>query len=160
LFSRKSRLLIPRFPLAAIRREENITNDEGSITVGEPTYTAFVLPYCTLQPISGYTQSLLPEGLKDKVVYRLFCSEKVRTAQEATVQYADLVSDGKNVYYFHRVSPWQNGIINHYDTIIIKSDEFKYPSDFDIDSSLDQDLTSDYSYEDWESLWLSGSVED
>lgn len=158
MHSRKSRLLIPRFPLAAIRREQNTEDDEGSITVLEPTNTAFILPYCTLQPLSGYRQNLLPSGLQDKVVYRLFCSEEVRTVDEGSVDLADLVSDGKNVYYIQSAQPWQNNLINHYDCIIVKYDAMQDPDEFVVDSDLLEDLDSDYSLSDWYALWLKGSL--
>ena len=87
--------------------------------------TNFTIKDAWLQPITGYAQSLLPEGFRDKVAFNLYCSTKVRPAGEGTTSKADRVTvvwDGETFQAdVVSVQPWQNSaFLNHNLATIVK----------------------------------------
>lgn len=155
MYSRKNRKRIKRFPLAGLRREQNIINDAGAIIVGEPSYTAIIFEYCTVQPISGYSKTLLDEGIREKVSYTIYTSTKPHYAKEKTDQIEDLISFDDYLLSVHDVNTWQNDLIPHYDNTCVKNDEYTFVSDLVLPDDLLYDLPTGYDQDVWKQMWLN-----
>ena len=90
--------------------------------------TNFTVRDAWLQPISGHEQGLLGDGYRDKVVYKMYCSTKVRPAEEGTNNKADRITavwDGETFQAdVIKVQPWQNNaFLNHNLAMIVKVNE-------------------------------------
>lgn len=94
---------------------------DGRWTEGTPSEFDVV---CSVQPLRPSEASLLPEGRELKEALRIYSDEKLNPADERAQTNSDLV-DVTGVgdafeYEVLSVAPWQNAIIPHYKTIILK----------------------------------------
>ncbi|MCK5609862.1 hypothetical protein KAR91_48770 [Candidatus Pacearchaeota archaeon] len=74
----------------------------------------------TVQPLRGKEMELLPEGRRDSQAYKLYPGMLMLTADTSNRQNPDQVQIDNEWYEAVIVEPWQNAILNHYKTIVVK----------------------------------------
>lgn len=86
----------------------------------DPTYTITG----TQQPINGAKLEALLEGRRIEKAFTLYTKEELNPTDPETKTGGDIITldDGLD-YEILESHPWQNGIINHYKTIVIREKE-------------------------------------
>ena len=74
----------------------------------------------SIQPLKANEMQLLPEGRRDTESFRLYTDTQLFTAQTSTHKNADIVEFYGNEYEVLSCATWQNNVINHYKSIVIK----------------------------------------
>jgi len=87
----------------------------------EGTLTPFTF-ITSVQPLKGSELQMLPEGRRDSTSYTLFTDTKLRKLKEENPDI--VIIDDEQLEVFKREN-WQNGIINHYECIVVKLDKEK-----------------------------------
>lgn len=108
--------LIPRQTLSAERVEISLDSYNRPTEVRTP----FNVENAGVQPASGHEQLVLPEGFRDKVVYRIFTTTFMRAVKEGTNEFADRVELFGEWFVVCKVYHWQNGVQSHYEVIAAK----------------------------------------
>lgn len=77
----------------------------------------------SVQPTTPNDVQLLPEGKRDRLAYTLYSDTSLRIANDNTQEPGDIVTiDGDSFEAMAR-RPWQNSIIDHHVTIVVKEAE-------------------------------------
>lgn len=112
--------LIPRKTFNARRREE-VTDEFGLV---DETYVSFTVDNAGAQPVTGYESSALPEGYRDKNVYKVFTTTYVRPSEEGTENYADQIEvEGGKWFTVIKVQNWSYGLQSHYLAYVVEENE-------------------------------------
>lgn len=112
--------LIPRKQLQA-RRLVEVRNDFNEIT--SITYTTFTINNCTVQPYVGVDTVAATDGFNTSSIYTIFTDTKLSAGKEGTSNKADEVMVNDSWCRVVKVKPWQNGLISHYEIVVIEKDE-------------------------------------
>lgn len=113
------RTLIPRKTLNArqITQTLDVYNYPSEVSVN------ITLDSCTAQPVNGYEQQTLPEGYRDKVVYRVFTSTEVLPRIEGSdTSYQIEVRSGVWCDVIS-VKVWEVGVQSHYEVLAAEPNE-------------------------------------
>lgn len=110
--------LIPRKTLQATR--QTIVYDDYN----RPTETElpFEAENAGVQPVSGNERKVLPEGLRDKISYRIFTSTPLEGLKEGTTNSGDRVMLYGDWFRVVRVEIWDTGVQSHYNAVCVKED--------------------------------------
>lgn len=112
--------ILPRKTLTAY------TVTEGYDAYNRPTgktLTPFTLKNCSIQPVSGNEKITLPEGLKEKVTYKLYTSTKVKTVDYDDYTLADRVDFNGDRFIVIKVQDWDMSVQSHVEAYLIKDEE-------------------------------------
>lgn len=105
---------------------------------------------------------VLPEGLRNQVVYKCYVSNIVNTVIEKTDSLPTMVSYKGIVYNTHYVKGWQNinntgtgqtSLIPHYEILLVKTDTYKDSASFVKDGNFTVSLPEGYTELDWDTFW-------
>jgi hypothetical protein len=100
------------------RRDLEVTRPAGGEYV-EGVYqegaTSSLTIQASVQPLSGRQLQALPEGRRNRESYRLFSDQGLRPYDG---QNPDRVLIDGHEFEVFSVSPWQNGILPHFDMIV------------------------------------------
>lgn len=113
--------LIPRKVLSGIRRVQVL----GSHNIPEaPTETSFDVENSGVQPVSGWEANALPEGYRDRRIYKIYTTTPLLPAEEGTSSLGDLVEAETGVWCLViRVQSWQYGVQSHYEAVVAEVNE-------------------------------------
>lgn len=84
---------------------------KGKYTPGTSSSIQFT---ASVQPLSGREKLTLPEGVREKVEYKLYTDFQLLTVDEKTSKNADRVVLFGKTYEIVKVEIWQNKVIPHY----------------------------------------------
>ena len=110
---------IPRKDLTA-RHVVEALNQYGMPTT---TITPFTLSNCTVQPYQADELLLQPDGMAIRDAYTIYTDTPATAGEEGNTIKADEVSLFGGWYKVLKSSPWQVGVINHYELIVVKKQE-------------------------------------
>lgn len=110
---------IPRKDLSARHVVETL-DQYGMPTT---TVTPFSLINCTVQPYQSDELLLQPDGLAIKDAYTIYTDTLATAGEEGSTVKADEVSLFGGWYKVLKSSPWQVGVINHYELIVVRKQE-------------------------------------
>lgn len=82
----------------------------------------FTIENAGVQPVSGNELKVLPEGLRDKISYRIITTTEVRGLKEGTDDAGDKVMLYGDWFRIVRVEIWDTGVQSHYNAIAVKED--------------------------------------
>ena len=77
----------------------------------------------SVQPASPDDMQRLPEGRRQEKAYVLRSDQELIETNDNAEQSADLVTIGGEDYEVVRCSRWQNGIINHFESLVVRQSE-------------------------------------
>lgn len=108
--------LIPRKTFAAKRITITYDNYNRPTEVEQ----AFLVENASAQPAEGNQLLVLPEGLRDKVVYCIFTTTPLNTIEEATGNAPDKVLIEGSWFVVHKSAKWDVGVQSHYKATCVK----------------------------------------
>lgn len=108
--------LIPRTTFAAKR----ITLSYDSYNRPSEVEQAFLVENASTQPAKGSELLVLPEGLRDKVVYCIFTTTALNTIEEATTNAPDKVLIDGSWFIVQHSAKWNVGVQTHYKATCVK----------------------------------------
>ena len=88
-----------------------------------PGTTAEVPIEASVQPASPDDMQRLPEGRRQDKAYVLRSDQELLEVDDNAEQSADLVTIGGETYEVMRCSRWQNSIINHFESLVVRQSE-------------------------------------
>lgn len=88
-----------------------------------PTKVSFTIENASVQPIKGYEQQTLPEGLRTKVTYRLITTTPVETVDYSDQDLADRVIYEGYTFAILGAKIWSSGVQSHYEAIMVMEEE-------------------------------------
>lgn len=101
---------IPRFTYQGRRYTQVL--DEYNIPIAR--FTDFSISNAGApQPVIGETQIALPEGYRNRDIFKVFTTDDVRGLQEGSDKRADLILIAPFWYTVVKVHPWTYGIRSH-----------------------------------------------
>lgn len=116
---RLKKKLIPR----KVLNGRKYTQTFDSYNYPTETFEAFKLTDCGVQPITGQTQELVPEGFRDKKLYKVFTETEVLPRTEGSnIRYQVEVRTGLWCDVVD-VQIWDYGIQSHYMAIVAEPNE-------------------------------------
>lgn len=118
---KRRRGAIPRRSLPARHVTDDV--DKFGRPSDTPTYESFTAKYCTVQPYVGSNLVVAPDGFADKETYVIFTDTYLSEGVEGGVAKPDEVFIFDEWYRVVKTKRWQNGVINHYECVVIKIDE-------------------------------------
>jgi hypothetical protein len=77
----------------------------------------------SIQPDSGETVQSLLEGKRVSSIYRIFTDVKLQEADPLNKVTGDIVKINGQDYEVIQVQSWQNGLIPHYESVVIREKE-------------------------------------
>lgn len=92
---------------------------KGQSTPGATSAIGFT---SSVQPMSGKEKLSLPEGVREKTIYKLYTSFALRTASEKNKTKADRVTVFGDLFEVIKVDTWQNKVIPHYKALVSSID--------------------------------------
>lgn len=111
--------LIPRRNLQG-RRITEVRNDFNEVVSLTPT--TFTLQNCTVQPYVGLDTMAGQDGFNNVTAYTIFTDTKVSAGKEGTNNKPDEIMVNGAWCRVIKVKPWQNGLIPHYEIVVIEKD--------------------------------------
>lgn len=171
----RSRSLIKRFPLPLyhrIKEEDKTSSPWGGDSVTTVSITTEVAQDCTLQPVDTQKLSAGLEGLSVNDIFVLRTNTPIYTAIEGTT----LIGSGiylppcyftpagstfvppsiGGYYNCLEVKRWNNGVINHYEAMVVKTytlEDGYYPVDKVSLTAADMDTVEKLKNGDWITGW-------
>lgn len=110
---------IPRKDLTARHVVESL-NQYGMPTT---TTTQFTLSNCTVQPYQADELLLQPDGMAIRDAYVIYTDTATSSGEEGNTIKADEVNLYGGWYKVVKASPWQVGVINHWELIVVRKQE-------------------------------------
>lgn len=107
-----------RKPLTVIRKEAGSHQDYKWV----PGAEVEIQIKASVQPITGSKLSVMPEGYRERGLYKLFTDTELKTVGTGTRD-PDIVVIGSSKYTCEEIREWQNGIIPHYEVIVSRIDD-------------------------------------
>lgn len=89
--------------------------DHGILERGDSDEFEFT---ASVQPVSGNEKVSLPEGVREREMYRLYTDYALKTADETAKTTADRVTLFGKLFEVISVEIWQNKVIPHYKAIV------------------------------------------
>ncbi len=113
--------LLPRRTFAGRRIAQVL--DEFNIPSED--ITPFTVEQANAQPVTGHHLEVLPEGYRDKKVYKVYTTTLVKSVEEVTEDYADTIEVLPSEWFkVIKVEPWQGyGLQSHYLAYCVKENE-------------------------------------
>lgn len=171
----RARTLIKRFPLPVYHR--TIVPDTGSVWGGggNPTMEVVteVANFCTLQPVKHDQLSADLRGLNVNDIFVVRCEIPLYTSEDGTNFIGSGIyippsyfktggifdPEGKGGYFnVTEVKPWNNGVVPHYECIIVKDRAPKvgnYPADKVTLTAEDMNTLEKFKAGNWITGWIS-----
>jgi len=113
--------LIPRKTLGG-RRQTQTVDEFGIPTTSAPVL--FDIENAGVQPVSGHEMNTMPEGYRDRKMYKVFTTTPVFTAVEGSDNLADKIETVSGVWCdVVRVQAWSYGIQSHYEAYVAQENE-------------------------------------
>lgn len=110
---------IPRKDLTA-RHVVEVLNQYGMPQI---TTTAFTLQNCTVQPYQADELLLQPDGMAIRDAYTIYTDTPATSGVEGGNTKADEISLYDGWYKVVQASPWQVGVISHWELIVVRKQE-------------------------------------
>jgi len=113
----------------SFRRPIRVTRVEKSGQYVNGTYVPGDFPVdvpnvrASIQPAPGKMMQSLPEGRRSSEAYLLYTDSMLYTAETSSSQNTDIVIINDTEFEVAKVGPWQNGVINHYEVLVVKADQ-------------------------------------
>jgi len=86
------------------------------------TQSSFTIQ-ASVQPTTPDDVELIPAGKRDRLSYTLYSDTALKIANDNTQQPGDRVLIDGETYEAMGRQPWQNNIINHHRTVVVKEAE-------------------------------------
>jgi len=118
---KRRRGAITRFDIQARHVQDDV--DKFGRPSDTPTYTPFTAERCTVQPYVGGDLLVAADGFGDKEVYTVFTDTYLSQGKEGGLEKPDEVFIFDEWYRVAKTKRWQNGVINHYECVVVKIDE-------------------------------------
>lgn len=116
-------ILIPRKTLNARRLTQTLD------AYNRPTHTPanFTVENATIHPVSGWEANALPQGYRDRKLFKVFTTTKLIPAEEGSSNSGDLVEIAQDDLTLWcrvvRCQSWQNGVQSHYEAFVVHENE-------------------------------------
>lgn len=114
--------ILPRKTLQAYRLTEQL---DSRNRVLDPIKTPFTIENASVQPVSGGVQQTLPQGIRDKIVYKLFTTTPITTVVEGSETLADRVDYEGETYLLLGVKRFTSGVLNHNEAVMVKESDYE-----------------------------------
>jgi len=114
----RKRRLLPRKNIPA-RHIEDVVDKFGRPQIGQSNYTDFELKNCTVQPYVGNDLIVADTGFETKEAFTIFTETLVSVGEEDSIRKPDQVFMYDAWYRVVKVKPWQNGVIPHYEIVVV-----------------------------------------
>lgn len=110
---------IPRKDLTARHVVESLNQYGMPVT----TTTPFTLSNCTVQPYQSNELLLQPDGFAIRDAYTIYTDTVATAGIEGGTTKADEISLYGGWYKVVQASPWQVGVISHWELIVVRKQE-------------------------------------
>lgn len=109
--------------LDVFRQDLTVTRQQpGQYVDGifQPGTTETLTVRASVQPVSPDDVQLLPEGKRNRQAFTLYSDAEINVADDQTTTAGDRVDIDGDTYQATARQPWQNSIIPHYRTVVVK----------------------------------------
>lgn len=91
--------------------------------VWQPGTSATLTVNASVQPTTPDEMQMLPEGERDRQAFTLYSDTELLVSNDNTQQPSDRVQIDGATYKASARAPWQNSIIPHHRTVVVKENE-------------------------------------